>query len=158
MGHLGQLAKVYCLALSPDGQYVLTGDIQDRAVMVWDLATGQQIKVFADQIALVRSVSFSPDGNSILAGLGNHIAYFWDLKSGQELREFISHTSAINSVAFSSDGKYILTGSADGTARLWDVDYHDTIRYACSLLWQDFSKDERTHYKFADHHATCPGN
>ena len=58
-------------------------------------------------------------------------------------------------MAFSPDGRYVVTGSADGTARVWDTDYHDTIRYACSLLSRDFSKEERDQYSIADASSTC---
>jgi WD40 repeat protein len=101
-------------------------------------------------------VAFSPDGRYALAGLDNNIAYLWDVKTGQELRQFIGHSGPVNAVAFSPDGNYILTGSEDGTARLWDTDYHDTIRYACSLLWRDFTNEERTKYGIADNAPTCP--
>jgi WD40 repeat protein len=150
---------VYTLALSPDGKYVLTGDAHDRTVRLWDLATGQELSNFTKQTAKVYSVdsvAFSPDGKYALAGLDNNIAYLWDVAAGQELREFIGHSGAVNSMAFSPDGKHILTGSEDGTARLWDTDYHDTIRYACSLLWRDFTTEERIQYGIADKVPTCP--
>jgi WD40 repeat protein len=76
--------------------------------------------------------------------------------TGQELREFVGHNGPVKAVAFSPDGKYVLTGSDDGTARLWDTDYHDTIRYACSLLRRDFTKEERAQYGIADNSPTCP--
>jgi WD40 repeat protein/transcriptional regulator with XRE-family HTH domain len=148
------LFQVRSLALSPDGKYVLTGG-EDKTARLWDFATEQELRTFTKQIAVVRGVAFSPDGRYALAGLDNNIAYLWDVKTGQELRQFIGHSGPVNAVAFSPDGNYILTGSEDGTARLWDTDYHDTIRYACSLLWRDFTKEERTKYGIADNAPTC---
>jgi WD40 repeat protein/class 3 adenylate cyclase len=142
------------LALSPDGKYVLTGSAD--GAHLWDFATGQEIRPLIKNTGKVYGVAFSPDGRYALAGLDNTIAYLWDVKTGQELREFGGHRGPVKAVAFSTDGKYILTGSDDGTARLWDTDYHDTIRYACSLLWRDFTKEERTLYGIAEDAPTCP--
>jgi WD40 repeat protein len=143
----------YSLALSPDGKYILTGSAYGS--LLWDFATGQEIRTFIKQMGEVYGVAFSPDGKYALAGLDNHIAYLWDVATGQELREFIGHSGPVKSVAFSPNGKYILTGSEDGTARLWNTDYHDTIQFACSLLWRDFTNEERIKYGIADNEPTC---
>jgi WD40 repeat protein/transcriptional regulator with XRE-family HTH domain len=146
----------YSTALSPDGKYVLTGNHEEKTARLWDFATGQEIRTFIKQVGKVYGVAFSPDGKYALAGLANNIAYLWDVATGQELREFTGHNGPVKSVAFSPDGKYVLTGSDDGTAHLWDTDYHDTIRFACSLLWRDFTNDERTKYGITDNTPTCP--
>jgi WD40 repeat protein len=146
---------VHSLTISPDGKYVLTGD-DDKTVRLWDAATGDLLRTFTQQVARGRSVAFSPDGKFALAGLDNNLAYLWDVGTGQQLRQFYGHSGRVDSVAFSPDGKYILTGSTDGTARLWDTDYHDTIRFACSLLWRDFTNEERTLYNLSDSMPTCP--
>jgi WD40 repeat protein len=146
----------YSVALSPDGKYVLTGSAKEKNAQLWDFATCEQVRIFTERIASVFGVAFSPDGRYALAGLDDNIAYLWDVATGQELRQFVGHSGPVNSVTFSPDGKYVLTGSNDGTARLWDTDYHDTIQYACSLLWRDFSNEERTHYGIADNSPTCP--
>jgi WD40 repeat protein/transcriptional regulator with XRE-family HTH domain len=147
---------VYSVALSPDGKYVLTGNNDDETARLWDFATCGQVRTFTEHVASVFGVAFSPDGRYALAGLGDNIAYLWDVATGQELRQFAGHNGPVNSVAFSPDGKYILTGSNDGTARLWDTDYHDTIQYACSRLWRDFTQEERIRYGISDNASTCP--
>lgn len=148
---IGWVASV---AFSPNGKHVLTGS--GKRAILWDLATGKEIRVFTDQTHLVLSVTFSPDGNYVLTGLEDGTAHLWDATSGQELRTFKGHTDMVTSVAFSPDGKHVLTGSEDGTARLWDTDYHDTIRFTCSLLWRDFTKEERIQFRITDNAPTCP--
>ncbi|MEH2110642.1 nSTAND1 domain-containing NTPase, partial [Nostoc sp.] len=68
----------------------------------------------------VLSVSFSPDGKSIITASGDKIARLWTL-NGQLLQEFKGHQGEISSVSFSPDGKTIATASQDGTARLWTL-------------------------------------
>jgi WD40 repeat protein len=152
---LGHNAYVTSVAFSPDGKYALTGS-EDRTARLWDVRTCQQIRVFTDNVSLVIAVAFSPDGKYVLTGHGDNKARLWDTASGEELREFQGHTNWLNSVAFSPDGRYVLTGSADGTARLWDTDYHDTIKFACSLVWRDLTTTERQLYSVTDNAPTCP--
>ena len=78
-------------------------------------------KVFKGHGDRVSSVSFSPDGQSILTGSRDKTARLWDL-DGNLLQVFKGHEDWINSVSFSPDGQSILTGSRDKTARLWDLD------------------------------------
>ncbi|HVF24911.1 MAG TPA: hypothetical protein VNA23_03430, partial [Anaerolineales bacterium] len=110
---------VYSVAFSPDGQYALTGSIDNTAIL-WDVATGQEVYTIRGHSNSVRSVAFSPDGKYILTGSGDRTARLWDVTTGQEVRSWRGHFGRIWSIAFSPDGKYILTGSADGTAKLWD--------------------------------------
>jgi WD40 repeat protein/transcriptional regulator with XRE-family HTH domain len=150
-GHTGYLTSV---AISPDGKYALTGSV-DRTARLWEVGTCRQLRVFTDNASIVTAAVFSPDGKYVLTGHDDNKARLWDAASGAEVRELQGHSYWVTSVAFSPDGRYVLTGSEDGTARLWDIDYHDTIRFACSLLWRDLTNEERSQYNINDNVPTC---
>jgi WD40 repeat protein len=153
---VGHERFVRSVAFSPDGKYALSGS-EDTTARLWEVATGKQIRIFSDQSSMVLSVAFSPDGKYVLTGHSDNTARLWDAATGEELRTLVGHTGPVNSVAFSPDGKTMLTGSDDGTARLWDVDYHDTVRFACSRIWRDLTDDERAEYGITDKAPTCAG-
>ncbi len=83
----------------------------------WD---GQQLNRWrASQIA-VFSLSFSPDGQSLLTLAEDSTVSLWDL-SGQLLMELKGHKGYITSANWSPDGQQIITTGNDGTVRLWNV-------------------------------------
>src|SRR3989304_3137688 len=91
------------VAFSPDGRYTLTGSF-DSTLKLWDVSTGEQIRIFKGHKRLVNSVAFSPDGRYALSGDGG-VVKLWDVATGSEKWTF---KEAAYSVTFSPDGRYAL--------------------------------------------------
>ena len=91
----------------------------------------------------------------LITGSLDRTARLWELQTGKLLRT-LKHSDYVNAAVFSNDGKYILTGSDDGQARIWDTDYHDTLKYTCSLLFRQLSAEEIKTYEILDPVKTCP--
>jgi WD40 repeat protein len=62
---MGHEAWVSSVAVTPDGQYVVSGS-KDRTVRLWDLATGQEVRRFTGHESTVRSVAVTPDGKYVV--------------------------------------------------------------------------------------------
>ena len=116
----GHSRKVFSVAFSPDGSRALTGS-EDTTAILWDVASGRQIRTFQGHKGSVNSVAFSPNGSQMLTGSRDEAAILWDVASGRQIRTFQGHKGTIYSVAFSPDGSRMLTGSSDERAILWDV-------------------------------------
>jgi WD40 repeat protein len=69
----------------------------------------------------VKSVTFAPDGRTVLSGGHDTIVRLWDVKSGRLVRSFAAHSQPVNTVAFSPDGRIALSGSVDKAVNVWDV-------------------------------------
>lgn len=78
-----------CLAFSPDGKKLLTGDIGGN-VHLWNLVTGDElfsIEAHADNMG-VTAVAFSRDGQWIASGGANCVVRVWSTEGGEELLSF----------------------------------------------------------------------
>jgi WD40 repeat protein len=103
-------------AFSPDGKAVVTG--RDGGSVLWDLATGKEIRQIGDKRGFRYAGAFSPDGKTLAISDEQAVRLF-DVATGKEALPFAAHASDVDVLAFSPDGKTVLTGS-DGL-RTWDA-------------------------------------
>ncbi|MDB9527003.1 NB-ARC domain-containing protein [Oscillatoria sp. CS-180] len=80
--------------------------------------------LFNQPFGSIRTLAFSPDGQSLATGDTNSEIWIWqlDLSSGDidtHLLTFRGHRNWICSLAFSPDGQQLASGSADCTLKLW---------------------------------------
>jgi WD40 repeat protein len=69
--------EVLAAAFHPDGTRLATAGL-DRAVWLWDLATGQEVARLQGHNDYVWSLAFSPDGKSLVSGSGDFTVRLWD--------------------------------------------------------------------------------
>ncbi len=118
----GHTEAVYALAFTPDGKHVVTGS-GDRALKVWEVATGKELKTFAGPTGhqnLVLSVSVSPDGSLIASGGSDNTAKVWDFPRTSPLRE-IAKSDGTQALAVSPDGTRLAGGGKDGNIHIWNI-------------------------------------
>ena len=115
------------LAFSPDGSRLL-GAGNDRAIKIWDIASGREIAATAwTGVAVFLEARFSPDGKRVaVAGLIRPSltgeVRILDAENAREVWSLKGHTHGVLDVAFSPDGHRLATACRrDGTVRLWDL-------------------------------------
>ncbi|QRV82500.1 hypothetical protein RhiJN_10515 [Ceratobasidium sp. AG-Ba] len=73
--------------------------------------------------AEVNSVSLSPNGKTVIAGLRNGTIQTWDAATGDAvLAPFHGHSGSVTCVAVSPDGRQVVSASEDKTLRVWDAE------------------------------------
>lgn len=138
---------------SPDGKFIAAGN-NDNSVRIWDLATQRIVQTLIHPAAAA-VMSYSPDGKFIWTSSTDGKVRQWETRTGQLVRVF-SGPRGYSGIDLSPDGKFVLISDSNNTVRLYDVDYHDTIRYACSRLLRDLTTTERQAYDIKDTKSTCP--
>ncbi|WP_199248068.1 FHA domain-containing protein [[Phormidium] sp. ETS-05] len=123
----GHSDEVTSVCLSYDGQFALSGS-KDNTIILWEIATGKQLRTFAGHTWVVNSVCLSADDRLALSGSSDGSLHLWDLATGGAtsfgsvaIGNFKGHTSWVTSVSLSLDGQFALSGSGDSTLKLWDV-------------------------------------
>lgn len=121
---------VRSVTFSPDGKALASGG-DDGKIILWDVKTGDtvgEIQVeYTDPVfgvpasSPVRSVAFSPDGETLASGDCNKNVTLWDVKTGLLTHMLSRHSDIVTSVTFSPDGNTLVSGSEDKTVILWDV-------------------------------------
>ena len=107
-----------CIAISPDGQWIASGQLMRSGFMNLVTGTSRLFTTRSGTSVQVVSLAFSPDSKHI-AGSDDFI-YIWDLETGEEICRLIGHTRRAEAVTFSRDGRLVISGSKDGTIRIWD--------------------------------------
>jgi hypothetical protein len=129
--------RITSVAVSPDGRYVVSGDMRVD-VMLWDILNGKMLwkinghKMTAGGTAenWVLSTAITSDGKKLLSGgSSDNLLKIWDINTGKILNNLEGHegslflgTASIHSIAVSSDGKKAVTAGGDKTVRLWDLE------------------------------------
>jgi WD40 repeat protein len=103
-GHDG---AVQAVAFSPDGT-LLASASADHTIMIWDTATGKEVKTLAGHQDVVEALAFSADGKTLASSTGGHFG----------TRGPTGGPDAVK--IFSPDGKVLAAGSLRAVG-LWDT-------------------------------------
>lgn len=117
------------VAFSPDGKLVLGGRPL-RDLVLWEAATGNEVRRFEPHEGKTYCVAFSPDrvlsGGGLIEGTQKAVPggflRLWDSQTGKEIRRFHGHKGPVVGVFFTPDGKRAISFSKDGNRRLWDLE------------------------------------
>lgn len=128
----GHTKQVNSVAYSLDGKTLVSGST-DGTVRLWDATTGKYKPILKHTTwisalfqwlnAPVRSVAYSPDGNTVAAGSMDSDVRLWDTQS-QGLKVTLGgHSGPVEAIVYSPDGKTIATAGdwTGNTVRLWDA-------------------------------------
>jgi WD40 repeat protein len=128
-------SQVNQITFSPDGQKLAAAS-EDTFVHVWEVITGDPLRVLEGLTGPVTSVAFSPDGESLAAGAftdcaANVVFSVWNVETGEVLPISSGAPSTVMSVAFNPTGQQIAVGGIWGlqlldinTSETWDLPGH----------------------------------
>jgi len=126
---IGHTDDIRAVAFSPDGR-LLASCSGDDSIILWDVASGKELRAIESDTLVVNSVAFSPDGKTLASagpdgGPSNRVGgiiKLWDIVSGKELKALKNPEEfSAFSVRFSPDGKRLVS-VGDKTITMWNVE------------------------------------
>lgn len=127
-------AAVYALAVSPDGQQVLSGD-DAGFVYVWSVETGEELGNFNFEAGQVTAAVYMPHGQQALIAYGVaggdfslRLVDFTDFAALQQIYQLRGHTNFIWDLAVTPSGRQAISGSYDNSMILWNLETGDVLQ------------------------------
>lgn len=123
-------ALIKRIAVDGLGRYLATAS-DDKTCRVWDIRTGEQLRVLRPPIGhdyegRLYSVAMSPDGRYVFCagwtGYGwdkTHSVYIFERESGRLVRRLTGLPSVVNHLAVSHDGDYLAAAMGEEGVRVW---------------------------------------
>jgi WD40 repeat protein len=106
---------------------MVTARAQDYAVIIWNAASGEEIRRLTGHTGEVLNAGFSPDRTHIATASADKTVRIWETGTGKLMTTLMGHSDKVYSTAWSPDGKRLLTQSSDSTARVWDAETEASV-------------------------------
>jgi WD40 repeat protein len=139
-------------AFSPDGKHLAAASSEGDTVL-WDTATGEEVRRFPAVPGAVLAVAFTPDGKHLVAGAGtsDKAPGLWGLQTGKLVRRFTTGAvDGVTDLALSPDGSVLATSNNRNNppVLLWDVATGKLLRTLAGHSWWNpavaFAPDGKT--------------
>jgi WD40 repeat protein len=114
----GHRDRVTSVSFSRVGGLLATGSL-DHDARIWDVATGEPVRVLQDNTA-VHDAQFSPDGRWLITAANR--AGLWDVRDGMIVLRLQGHAGTFTSATFDPTGHRVVTGGVDGTVRTYECE------------------------------------
>jgi periodic tryptophan protein 2 len=110
------------LAVDPSGEVVCAGSVDSFDIHIWSVQTGQMLDQLSGHEGPVVSLSFLPNGLSLISGSWDNTVRIWNIFQRTQTSEPLQLQSDILCVATRPDSKQIAVASLDGQLTFWSVD------------------------------------
>jgi WD40 repeat protein/DNA-binding XRE family transcriptional regulator len=106
-------------AWSPAGDRIVTANLEDEVVKVWDAATGENLYTVEHTHGFCVG-AWSPASDHLVVTCQDGAAMVWETATGEELLTLAGHKEWTTGM-WSLSGEQVVTASDDTTAKVWDA-------------------------------------
>jgi WD40 repeat protein len=104
--------RVREVAFSPNAPIIATGS-SDGTIRLWDLNTGEVLKILSGHHYGIIALDFSPSGEILASGGYDNKINLWDVATGEKLDTWSNYPHAVIDLKWSPDGKTLAVGGGE---------------------------------------------
>ena len=109
----------FCVAFSPNGELFASGGMDDQAVKIWNVKTGQEVFTLTGHPQSIWGVVFHPDGKRLISASSDGTIAVWNVADGTKVLTFPKQQDVreLLTIDISPDGTMLAIGGSneDGT-------------------------------------------
>jgi WD40 repeat protein len=128
----GRIARVRCLAYSPDGMTLASGG-NGGLIRLWDVGAGRVRWKGRSTPRPVSGIAFRPDGSTIAAASRSEGVWLWSAAEGRDLGRLALRMGGATSVRYRPDGRALV--------------FFDTRYFSSATLWELDSNTPRARFE-----------
>ncbi|KAM6980715.1 U3 small nucleolar RNA-interacting protein 2 [Aplochiton taeniatus] len=118
--HLGHTAHVLCMAISSDGKYLATGDM-NKLIMIWEAATCKHLYKFTGHRGPVSGLSFRKGTHDLYSASHDRSVKVWNVDENAYVETLFGHQDVITGLDSLSRECCVTAGGRDRTVRVWKI-------------------------------------
>jgi len=116
----GQANTITTVILTPDGRCLVSADSKHSALRLWDMESGNCLRIFHGHTDGINTLILLPGGNHVISGSADMTLRLWDLRTGETLQEFRGHSNPVKNAAITPDGQYLFSCGGEAV-RVWEA-------------------------------------
>ncbi|XP_076124489.1 U3 small nucleolar RNA-interacting protein 2 isoform X1 [Alosa pseudoharengus] len=118
--HVGHTAHVLCMAISSDGKYLATGDM-NKLIMIWEAATCKHLYKFTGHRGPVSGLAFRRGTHDLYSASHDRSIKVWNVDENAYVETLFGHQDVITGLDCLSRERCVTTGGRDRTVRVWKI-------------------------------------
>ncbi|EME42958.1 hypothetical protein DOTSEDRAFT_72397 [Dothistroma septosporum NZE10] len=109
------------IAVDPSGEVVAAGSLDDFDVHIWSVQTGQLLDQLNGHEGPVSSLSFAPNGGSLVSGSWDRTVRIWSVFGRTQTSEPLQLQADVLAVTVRPDGRQAAVSTLDGQLTFWNL-------------------------------------
>ncbi|KAK2915146.1 U3 small nucleolar RNA-interacting protein 2 isoform X2 [Channa argus] len=118
--HVGHTAHILCMAISSDGKYLATGDM-NKLIMIWEAETCKHLYKFTGHKGPVSGLSFRKGTHDLYSASHDRSVKVWNVDENAYVETLFGHQDAITGLDSLSRERCVTAGGRDRTVRVWKI-------------------------------------
>uniref|UniRef100_A0A8C2BTV1 U3 small nucleolar RNA-interacting protein 2 n=1 Tax=Cyprinus carpio TaxID=7962 RepID=A0A8C2BTV1_CYPCA len=118
--HVGHTTHILCMAISSDGKYLASGDM-NKLIMIWDPTTCKHLYKLKGHRDAVSGLAFRRGTHTLYSASHDRSIKVWSVDENAYVETLFGHQDMITGLDCLSRERCVTAGGRDRTVRVWKI-------------------------------------